>query len=74
MTDFIQMIVLVIGMSIIAVFASDLAGGAARSSHGNVAGPVQPLPEPSFTDITFFVAAGLTMMLGASRSRTSSSA
>ena len=64
-TDFIQMIVLVVGLSVIAVFASDLAGGA---------GPVlnfatsQNLwnffPPPTFTEIAFFVAAGLTMMLG----------
>src|SRR4051812_28255353 len=51
-TDFIQMIVLVVGLSIIAIFASDLAGGT---------GPVLAMatskdlgrffPEPSFTDI-----------------------
>jgi SSS family transporter len=64
-TDFIQMIVLVIGLSIIAVFASDMAGGAehvlsvATSQH-----MFRFLPEPSFKDITFFVAAGITMMLG----------
>ncbi len=64
-TDFIQMIVLVVGMSVIAVFAADLAGGA-----GQVLAVVssQDLwrfwPEPSFTDIMFFIAAGITMMFG----------
>ncbi|MBL8352206.1 MAG: sodium:solute symporter family protein [Burkholderiaceae bacterium] len=64
-TDFIQMIVLVVGMSIIAVFAADLAGGA-----GVVLDKVasQDLwrfwPEPNFKDAAFFVAAGITMMLG----------
>ncbi|CAN5355964.1 sodium:solute symporter family protein [soil metagenome] len=64
-TDFIQMIVLVIGLTIIAFFAADLAGGT---------GPVLEvaskaelwkfLPPPSFKEIAFFIAAGLTMMLG----------
>ncbi|HEY8360223.1 MAG TPA: sodium:solute symporter family protein, partial [Ramlibacter sp.] len=64
-TDFIQMIVLVVGLAVIAVFASDLAGGtgAVLSLAGS-----QDLgrffPEPSFTDLAFFIAAGLTMMLG----------
>jgi SSS family transporter len=64
-TDFIQMIVLVIGLSIIAVFSADLAGGT---------GPVLAMaqkadlwkfwPEPSFKEIAAFIGAGLTMMLG----------
>jgi Na+/proline symporter len=64
-TDFIQMIVLVVGMSVIAWFAADLAGGA-----GNVLDMAQQadlwrlLPEPSFTDIMFFIAAAVTMMFG----------
>ena len=64
-TDFIQMIVLVVGLSIIAVFAADLAGGAgvvldvaAKRDLGKF------LPEPSFTDVAMFVGAALTMMLG----------
>ncbi|MET0858546.1 MAG: sodium:solute symporter family protein [Telluria sp.] len=65
LTDFIQMIVLVIGMSVIAFFAADLAGGV---------GPVLTmasdadlwnfLPPPTFTDIAFFIGAGVTMMFG----------
>jgi SSS family solute:Na+ symporter len=64
-TDFIQMIVLVIGLSIIAFFSADLAGGA-----GKVFTMVQSkdlwnfMPPPSFTDVAFFIGAGLTMMLG----------
>lgn len=64
-TDFIQMIVLVVGMSIIAVFASDLAGGsdkvlalATQKELWNF------FPAPTFTDIAMFVGAALTMMLG----------
>jgi solute:Na+ symporter, SSS family len=64
-TDFIQMIVLVIGMSFIAVFASDLAGGSGQViSMATSQNLFNLFPEPSFTDIAFFIAAGLTMMLG----------
>jgi solute:Na+ symporter, SSS family len=64
-TDFIQMIVLVIGLTIIAIFASDLAGGSdkvfAMASNADL---FKFLPPPTFTDIAMFVGAGLTMMLG----------
>jgi Na+/proline symporter len=59
------MIVLVVGMSIIAWFSADLAGGA-----GVVLDKIASqdlwrfLPEPSFHDVAFFIGAGLTMMLG----------
>jgi SSS family solute:Na+ symporter len=64
-TDFIQMIVLVVGMSIIAVFSSELAGGT-----DTVLRMVQQkdlwnfLPQAKFTDVAFFVGAAVTMMLG----------
>ncbi|MFH7044774.1 sodium:solute symporter family protein [Paucibacter sp. JuS9] len=64
-TDFIQMIVLVIGLSVIAVFSADLAGGA-----GNVVAMAQSkdlfrfLPEPTFTEMAMFLGAAVTMMLG----------
>ncbi|MES3003309.1 MAG: sodium:solute symporter family protein [Pseudomonadota bacterium] len=64
-TDFIQMIVLVIGLSIIAFFSADLAGGSDK-----VFAMVQSkdlynfLPPPTFSEIAFFIGAGLTMMLG----------
>ena len=64
-TDFIQMIVLVVGMSIIAVFSADLAGGA-----GVVLAKIGSqdlwrfLTEPSFNDVAFFIGAAVTMMLG----------
>jgi SSS family transporter len=64
-TDFIQMIVLVIGLSIIAMFSADLAGGSdkvlAMASNKEL---WKFLPEPTFTDIAFFIGMGLTMMLG----------
>jgi SSS family solute:Na+ symporter len=65
LTDFIQMIVLVIGMSIIAFFAADLAGGAGRvfdmAQHADL---WRLWPEPTFTDIIFFFGAAITMMFG----------
>jgi len=64
-TDFIQMIVLVIGLSIIAVFSANLAGGADKVFAMAQSKELWTfLPPPSFTDIAFFVGAGLTMMLG----------
>jgi len=64
-TDFIQMIVLVIGMSVIAVFASDLAGGAGQVINLATSQNLWNFfPEPTFTQIAFFIGAGLTMMLG----------
>ena len=64
-TDFIQMIVLVVGMSIIAYFAADLAGGTGQvmAMAGN-ANLWNFLPAPKFHDIIFFIAAALTMMIG----------
>jgi SSS family solute:Na+ symporter len=64
-TDFIQMIVLVVGLTVIAVFAAGLAGGAdqvlAVATTENL---WKFFPEPTFTEIAFFIAAALTMMLG----------
>jgi SSS family transporter len=64
-TDFIQMIVLVVGLSIIAYFSSQLAGGSDVVLH-----MVQQkdlwnfLPPAKFTDVAFFVGSAVTMMLG----------
>lgn len=64
-TDFIQMIVLVIGLSVIAIFSADVVGGAdkvfALASQKEL---WNFLPAPSFTEIAMFVGAALTMMLG----------
>lgn len=64
-TDFIQMIILVVGLAIIAVFAGNMAGGADKviefASNREL---FRFLPEPKFHDVVFFIAAGLTMMFG----------
>ncbi|MEJ5990777.1 sodium:solute symporter family protein [Ramlibacter sp. PS3R-8] len=64
-TDFIQMIVLVVGLAIIAVFAADLAGGSDKvMALASTKELWNLFPAPGFTDIAFFIAAALTMMLG----------
>jgi len=64
-TDFIQMIVLVIGLSVIAFFSADLAGGADKViDMANQKSLWNFFPPASFHDIAFFIGAALTMMLG----------
>jgi SSS family transporter len=64
-TDFIQMIILVAGLAILAVFAGNLAGGADKVVSLALSRDMfKFLPEPSFKDMVFFFAAAITMMLG----------
>lgn len=64
-TDFIQMIVLVIGLSVIAFFSAELAGGADQVfAMADTNDLWKFLPPPNFHDIAFFIGAALTMMLG----------
>ena len=64
-TDFMQMIILVVGLAIIAVFAGNLAGGADKVISLAVSKDLFKFwPEPSFKDMIFFFAAAITMMLG----------
>src|ERR1700741_828219 len=64
-TDFIQMIVLVCGLSVIAIFSANLAGGAGKVFAMAADKDLwRFLPPPTFTEIAMFVGAGLTMMLG----------
>lgn len=64
-TDFIQMIILVVGLAVIAMFAGELAGGADRVIDLAVSRDMfRFLPEPNLHDIVFFLAAAITMMLG----------
>jgi SSS family solute:Na+ symporter len=64
-TDFIQMIILVVGLSIIAVFAAGQAGGADKVLELATSKDLfNFLPPPTFNDIVFFIAAAMTMMLG----------
>jgi len=64
-TDFIQMIILVVGLTILAVFAGNMAGGAEKViALATSKDLFRFFPEPSFHDIVFFIAAAITMMLG----------
>ncbi|MEY2621707.1 MAG: Sodium/pantothenate symporter [Pseudomonadota bacterium] len=64
-TDFIQMIILVVGLSVLAVFAGHQAGGADKVIEYAVSQQMfQFWPEAGFKEIAFFLAAALTMMLG----------
>ena len=64
-TDFIQMIVLVVGLFVLAVFASEMAGGADKVLALAASRDMfRFLPEPKLHDIVFFVAAAITIMFG----------
>jgi hypothetical protein len=64
-TDFIQMIILVLGLAVLAVFAGNMAGGAGKVIEFAASKDLFRFwPEPSFQDMVFFLAAALTMMLG----------
>ena len=64
-TDFMQMIILVVGLAALAVFAGNQAGGADKVLALAVSQDLfKFLPEPNMKDILFFVAAAITMMFG----------
>jgi len=66
MTDFVQMIVIALGLLAIAWFAADLAGGAGKViDFAAREGKFQFFPKDGgFKEWTFFFAAAITMMLG----------
>ena len=64
-TDFMQMIILVVGLSTLAIFAGNQAGGADKVIALAVSQDMfKFLPEPNFKDILFFIAAAITIMFG----------
>jgi hypothetical protein len=64
-TDFIQMIILVVGLAVLAVFAGNQAGGADKVLALAVSQDMFKFwPEPNVKDILFFFAAAITIMLG----------
>ena len=64
-TDFMQMIILVVGLAVLAVYAGDQAGGADKVIALAVSQDLfKFLPEPNMKDILFFVAAAITIMFG----------
>ncbi len=64
-TDFLQMIIIVVGMLYIGWEVSGLVGGAgAVIEHASAAGKFAFWPEPSAREVMWFFAAWITMMLG----------
>ena len=64
-TDFVQMIVLVLGMSYIAWYSADLVGGADKVfALASERDWFRMFPESNPKDWAFFIAAAITMMLG----------
>ena len=64
-TDFMQMIILVVGLATLAVYAGNQAGGADKVIALAVSQDLfKFLPEPNMKDILFFVAAAITIMFG----------
>ena len=64
-TDFIQVIVLVVGLTVLAVFAGNLAGGADKVIALATSQDLFKFwPEPNLRDMVFFFAAAITMMFG----------
>ena len=64
-TDFMQMIILVVGLATLAVFAGNQAGGADKVMALAVSQDMfKFLPEPELKEILFFVAAAITIMFG----------
>jgi SSS family transporter len=64
-TDFMQMIILVVGLSALAVFAGNQAGGADKVIALAVSQDMfKFLPEPNLKEILFFFAAAITIMFG----------
>jgi len=64
-TDFIQMIILVVGLSILAVFAAGQAGGVDKVMALAISQDMFKFwPEPNTKDVLFFFASAITIMLG----------
>lgn len=65
LTDFFQMIVIVVGLVFIAFMAGQMAGGADKVvAFAASKDMFRVLPEPNLHDMVFFFAAAITMMLG----------
>ena len=64
-TDFIQMIILVLGLVVLSWFAADMAGGAGKVIDLVTSRDMLRFwPEPTWHEVLFFFGAAITMMLG----------
>lgn len=65
LTDFFQMILIVVGMLGVGLFVADQAGGVATVvNHAAAAGKLKFFPEANLRDVLWFIGAAITMMLG----------
>jgi len=65
LTDFFQMIIIVVGLSLIAWFAADLAGGADKViDYARTKDMFQFFPEPTLHGWLFWLGAAITIMIG----------
>jgi Na+/proline symporter len=65
LTDFMQMVIIVVGLSLIAWFAADLAGGADRGlGHASAKEMFNFFPEPTLHAWLFWLSAAVTIMIG----------
>ena len=64
-TDFVQMIIIVLGLVAILFFASDLAGGFGKViDYAHERDLFNALPEPTATGWLFWISSAITMMIG----------
>lgn len=64
-TNFVQMVVIVVGILYIAWLIGDKAGGVANVvAHARAAGKLHFFPEPSARDVLWFIGAAVTLMFG----------
>jgi len=65
LTDFLQMLIIVIGLSLIAWYAADLAGGTANViAHASAKEMFNFFPEPTLHAWLFWLSAAVTIMIG----------
>jgi len=64
-TNFVQMVVIVVGLLYIFVIVADRAGGVGTVvAHAHAAGKLEFWPKPELRDVLAFIGAGVTLMLG----------
>ena len=64
-TNFVQMVVIVVGLLYIFVLVADRAGGVGTVvAHAHAAGKLEFWPKPEARDVLAFIGAGVTLMLG----------
>ena len=64
-TNFVQMVIIVVGLLYIFVIVADRAGGVGTVvAHAHAAGKLEFWPKPELRDVLAFIGAGVTLMLG----------